>query len=512
MKPQLRIFLPEQTGKFEYRFIKDEWLLPLSDVYELIWTNQDPHIIPLVIPKRFERMLAIISKISASDNTGLLMTLNKEARILNLHVRINTYIEKHIKYCKNSSFYRPVTVAIFKDSNVTDIDSWISGFNYCFSYGGQLTKTERIECWQQIANDSIAKSKQFSTQNFFLRFFPALHRFLKRAVVSALPNLRLCGKKILLSRHKREYLYLLPYEIQYRFVRHRFAYPPHFEKYRVYLKRLHLIKRVPGISAMLRVYNEEFLLQGCVESHIHFFDEIVVVYDSTTDDRSPRIIEELKDKYPDKIKVCFYEPEVYKISSKEYRMLPITHPNSLVNYYNYNFSQTTRQIVSKLDADHIAIPDQMEKVIQRVRDPQFMEDVFYTHSGIIVYLKEDGTVFIDELLFLTGNFDHGFYQVPHTLNELFIKGLNYEFQSPLIYDYEIKNAGITYFHIKTHPRRWNWHYSPTQHKPLSWPEFVEKYRDSVMDLMGTDLTTLPDPNVYLHEKLSRLFRSIKNNM
>ena len=298
---------------------------------------------------------------------------------------------------------------------------------------------------------------------------------------------------------------------------HRFAYPPHFEKYRVDLNRLHLIKRTPGISAMLRVYNEEFLLQACVESHINFFDEIAIVYDSTTDDNSPLIIEELQDKYPDKIKSFFYEPMAYKIRSKEYRMLPITHPHSFVNYYNYNLSKTTRQIVSKLDADHIAIPNKMEEAIQRVRDPQFMEGVFYTHSGIIVYIKEDGTVFVDELRFLAGFSDHGFYQVTKTPNRHFSKGYKYELQTPLVKDYAMKNAGITYFHVKTFPS--NKFTSYPERKPVSWNEFVQKYRADIIAQYETDITTLPDPNVYFKElqllqpeKLSRLFRSIKNNI
>ena len=243
--------------------------------------------------------------------------------------------------------------------------------------------------------------------------------------------------------------------------------------------------------------------------------EIVVVYDSTTDDKSPKIIEELQDKYPDKIKIFFYEPEACKIHTWQYKTLPIGHPNSFVNYYNYNLSQTTRQVVTKLDADHIAIPNKMEDAIQRVRDPQFMEDVFYTHSGIIVYIKEDGTVFVDELRFLDGFSDHGFYQVPKAPNRHFSKGYKYELQTPLVKDYAMKNAGITYFHIKTHPRRWIT--IVPERKPLSWHEFVEKYRTRVLTQFGTDLTTLPDPNVYLKklqllepEKLSHLFRSINN--
>ena len=132
MKPKLRVFLPEYTGKSGDRFITEEWLEPLSNVYELDWTNQDPHIIPLVIPERFDRMLAIISKISASDNTGIRQLLNKRLRMQNFWVQLNSYIEKQIKYCKTTSFYRPVTVAIFKNTAETDMDSKVSGFNYCF--------------------------------------------------------------------------------------------------------------------------------------------------------------------------------------------------------------------------------------------------------------------------------------------------------------------------------------------------------------------------------------------
>ena len=271
MKSQLRIYWPEKPKELSHLSLIEGWLQALGDKYELVWTNENPHIIIFPIPAQLERKLAIISKAIISKNTSLCKSLNKRLRMLNIWIQLTNHIEEQIKYCKNADFYRPLTVAIFKNTTETDINSLISGFNYCFFLHGQLTETEKIRRWHQIANDAISKYGQFSRQSFFLKFLSALQLHLKRAVISVLQNLRFFWKKMRFGKWQRELLYLSLYEILYPFVHHRFAYPPHYEKYRVDLNRLHLIKRTPGISAMLRVYNEEFLLQTCVESQIKFF-------------------------------------------------------------------------------------------------------------------------------------------------------------------------------------------------------------------------------------------------
>ena len=513
MKSQLRIYWPEETKDPLHLSLLEDWLQASGDKYELVWTNQDPDIIILPIPEYLEYKITIADKTVSSDNTGFSHIPIKWLRRLDRWIQMGIYTDEQLKHCRRTSAYRPVFVSILRIFPEFSLNYLTPEKNYYFSFAQQRTETESAKNWNHIAHNAITGKKRFSNLNFFSKLFYTLSLRLRKSILLAYlyyKNSRLS------STEYRQAYYLSLYKMLYPFVRIFLTYPPHYKKYKVDLKRLHLIKRTPGISGMLRVYNEEFFLETCVESHIEYFDEIVVVYDSTTDDRSPQIIQQLQEKYPDKIKIFFYEPESYKIRTWQYRTLPIDHPNSFVNYYNYNLSQTTRQVVTKLDADHIAIPDKMEKVIQRVRDPQFMQNLFLTQMGIVLYLRENGTIFLNEVGFLTGYGDHGFYPIDNSPGRHFDKAYLYEVQSPILRGYKMINAGITYFHIKTWPPRRHIDYPPT--KPIDWQQFKERYGNLVMTRTGTDITTLPDPDIYLKElqllqpeKLSRLFQSIKNN-
>lgn len=125
-------------------------------------------------------------------------------------------------------------------------------------------------------------------------------------------------------------------------------------------------RRREGISAYMRLRNEEEYVALAIESHLPFFDEIVAVYNRCTDG-TPQILADLERRYPDKLTVIRYEPHVYPQGSEKFKELPDDSPYSLTYYYNFALSQTTCKIACKVDGDHIAIPQVFGPYVERIR-------------------------------------------------------------------------------------------------------------------------------------------------
>jgi hypothetical protein len=126
--------------------------------------------------------------------------------------------------------------------------------------------------------------------------------------------------------------------------------------------------RKPGISGFMRVRNEEEFLPLAIDSHLPFLDELVIVYNACSD-RTPEIAHDYARRHPDKVKAIHYEPVAFWPGTAEFRELPADSPNSAVNYSNFALCQTTRTVVLKVDADHIALPSAFRRMSQIVRRP-----------------------------------------------------------------------------------------------------------------------------------------------
>ena len=68
-----------------------------------------------------------------------------------------------------------------------------------------------------------------------------------------------------------------------------------------------------GVSGIMRVKNDAQFIEACVESCINALDELIIVYNDCSDN-SPQVIEEMRSRYPDKIKVYEYKYKVYSIN------------------------------------------------------------------------------------------------------------------------------------------------------------------------------------------------------
>jgi glycosyltransferase involved in cell wall biosynthesis len=177
-------------------------------------------------------------------------------------------------------------------------------------------------------------------------------------------------------------------------------------------------KKKPGISAILRLKNEQDYLEKALDSIRPFFDEFVIVYNQCSD-RTPEIIEKFATEEPQRVRAFHYLPEVFPGHSEEHLALPANHVSSLVHYYNFALSKISYRICAKWDGDMIAAPEPFARVVDRLRrinpgslswwsSPWRMG--FWWYSGVNL-CDQDGEIFVIKPWPRSGKWDHGFWPV-----------------------------------------------------------------------------------------------------
>ena len=209
---------------------------------------------------------------------------------------------------------------------------------------------------------------------------------------------------------------------------------------------LSLKNRKAGISGFYRVKNEEELLEASVESHIPYLDEIIIVYNDCSD-KTPEIAKKLQDKYPNKIKVYEYKPKVFPPLSYEHIITPANSPHSLVNYYNFTLSKTTRTIAVKIDADHIAVEDRFRRAVEKIKKEGLNTMAYF--YGLNIYPCGAGgrDVCINRKRPFTYGYDCGFF--PVSKNTYFVHRRKFEsLKLPFHMYLTRKMTGVLFYHLK----------------------------------------------------------------
>lgn len=108
-----------------------------------------------------------------------------------------------------------------------------------------------------------------------------------------------------------------------------------------------------GVSAMLRVKNEESKIYYSLKSIYKLFDEIVLV-DNASTDRTLEIARAFKthEDKDDKIKIYFYPFEIARCGDENYAT-PEDSVHSLTYYYNWALSKCSCRYVCKWDGDMV---------------------------------------------------------------------------------------------------------------------------------------------------------------
>ena len=112
-----------------------------------------------------------------------------------------------------------------------------------------------------------------------------------------------------------------------------------------------------GISAMLRVKNEQRYIKRCIESIIDLFDEIVIIDNNSQDDTLTIIKTMAKlEKYTTKLKIYSYPHEIARCG-KQHATVDANSVHSLAYFYNWCLSHCRYSMVCKWDADMLVIPE-----------------------------------------------------------------------------------------------------------------------------------------------------------
>lgn len=132
-----------------------------------------------------------------------------------------------------------------------------------------------------------------------------------------------------------------------------------------------------GVSGIMRVKNDAEFIAGSIESCIDALDELVVVYNDCTDN-SAEVIETMRQKHPDKIRVFEYPYKVLGagLTKEEYeyaKSLPDDSPSLLCNYYNFALSKVRCEYAIKIDADQIYFKENLKKWCNLVRQGNEVE-------------------------------------------------------------------------------------------------------------------------------------------
>lgn len=165
-----------------------------------------------------------------------------------------------------------------------------------------------------------------------------------------------------------------------------------------YMSRWHVTEadyakpRRPGISGFMRLRNEAEFLDRTFETHLPGLDELVVVYNRCTDE-TPAICHRWQARYPAKISVFEYDPEIVPLGSPDAKTIDPRDEHSLANYYNWTLTRTTREIVIKVDGDHIGNPMRFAATCDRVRRkldrdeawPIYGLNITRTRRGVGIY-------------------------------------------------------------------------------------------------------------------------------
>lgn len=111
------------------------------------------------------------------------------------------------------------------------------------------------------------------------------------------------------------------------------------------------MKRIPGLSGLVRLRDEEAWARLAMESFVHWCDELVVVLNCCSD-HTPEIVETFRAEHPDKVRVYQYPHEIWPMGPG-HDDCPEGDPRASAAFYNFTQGKSTRSHVVKLDGDMV---------------------------------------------------------------------------------------------------------------------------------------------------------------
>ncbi|MDU7693671.1 MAG: hypothetical protein E7K04_05460 [Helicobacter sp.] len=189
-----------------------------------------------------------------------------------------------------------------------------------------------------------------------------------------------------------------------------------------------LAPRKLGISGHLRVKNEARSVGLAIESALPALDELIITCQKHIDrsgmDETYAICKDFAKKYPDKIKLFYYTPEVIapngshvlndskeasKIKQKFLKNekkrslsshIPANSVHSIAHYYNFGLTKTSYKYYIKIDGDHVYFTDKLLALRKNILKLDYLQthrksrllgkflEPFYAFLGSKLYLQK----------------------------------------------------------------------------------------------------------------------------
>jgi glycosyltransferase involved in cell wall biosynthesis len=208
----------------------------------------------------------------------------------------------------------------------------------------------------------------------------------------------------------------------------------------------------PGLTAIVRLRNEEEFGKRSLASVLPFFDEIVIVFNDSQD-RTAEIVEEFARAHPGKVRAFYYVPKVFPRGSRGHRTTDVRSVHSLIHYYNFALSLASYQIRCKWDGDQIAEPAAFGRVVQELRalrpgtlrwwlSPWRLGYWWYT--GVNLWDYEGQTLVTKDRPLLGKKRDHGFWPAGRLIRYKATPYCEYLFTRMLRPSY----VGCLFFHLR----------------------------------------------------------------
>lgn len=134
--------------------------------------------------------------------------------------------------------------------------------------------------------------------------------------------------------------------------------------------------RPVGISGHIRAKDEGYSIAQCIESCVEVFDELIITvqpfFNDDNIDETYEVCKKYKEKYPDKIKLFYYTPEVATISyfkdTNYYNpnglpdSISDTSIHSFAHYCNFGLKEISYKYYMRVDADQIYLTNKLRKL------------------------------------------------------------------------------------------------------------------------------------------------------
>lgn len=149
-----------------------------------------------------------------------------------------------------------------------------------------------------------------------------------------------------------------------------------------------------GVSAFIRMKNEEQKIFYCLKSIINVFDEIIVI-DNQSEDDSLQIVRDFQDKYDyqNKLKILTY-PFKLSLFGSGYDSTPENSIYSFTYYTNFTLSNCSFKFACKWDADMVLKKDILSQFKEFLDKISNQKNKVWKIAGQTVYKNLDSQFFL----------------------------------------------------------------------------------------------------------------------